>query len=155
VNWKNIDDSTTAYSSNPITAGQNSYQKNQFGHFSGTFNQLSAGLWAHTAGTFGSNLTLKGVPACTTAAGPYQYVTPSIGADAGLSVDMTTAIAIVAGVAVWFTPTGPQTASHAATEAHGGVDQYTNWLTTQLQTTVGAASGDTVTATLTLSYNEN
>src|SRR5258708_39800007 len=52
MNWKNIDDSTTAYSSNPITAGNNSYQKNQFGHYSGTFNQVSAGLYAHTAGTF-------------------------------------------------------------------------------------------------------
>src|SRR5947209_4831844 len=49
ANWKNIDDSTTAYSSSPITAGNNSYEKWQFGHFSGSFNQISAGLFAHTA----------------------------------------------------------------------------------------------------------
>src|SRR5690242_3473869 len=60
-NWKNIDDSTTAYTSNPITAGNNSYQKNQFGHFSGTFNQILNGLFAHTATAFGTGLTLKGV----------------------------------------------------------------------------------------------
>ena len=60
VNWKDIDDATTAYSSNPITAGQNSYQKNQFGKFSGTFNQILGGLFAHTSTAFGTGLTLKG-----------------------------------------------------------------------------------------------
>ncbi len=53
-NWKNIDDSTTAYSSAPITAGNNSFEKWTFAKFSGTFNQILAGLWAHTAGVFGS-----------------------------------------------------------------------------------------------------
>jgi len=151
-NWKNIDDSTTAYSSSPITAGNNSYQKNQFGHFSGSFNQISAGLFAHTAGTL-TNMTLKGVPACSTAAGPYSYVTPSTGADAGLTTDMTTAVAIGSGVAVWFTPTSPEIASHAATMTSNPC--YTNWLTTQLQTTASAAAGDTPSQTLTLQYNEN
>lgn len=51
-NWRNIDDSTTAYTSNPITAGNNSYSKWQFGHFSGTFNQILNGLFAHTATAF-------------------------------------------------------------------------------------------------------
>src|SRR5579859_1126702 len=44
VNWKNIDDSTTAYSSSPITAGNNSFDKWQFGHFSGTYNHGQATL---------------------------------------------------------------------------------------------------------------
>src|SRR2546423_1574238 len=69
VNWKNIDDSTTAYSSNPITAGNNSYDKWQFGHFSGTYNQILSGLFAHTATAFGTGLTLKGTPAA-----PQSYV---------------------------------------------------------------------------------
>src|SRR5690349_22311768 len=101
-NWKNIDDSTTAYTSNPITAGNNSYQKNQFGHFSGTFNQILNGLFAHTATAFGTGLMLKGVPACTTSGGPYTYVTPSTTADTGLTTDMTSAIPLGSGGAVWF-----------------------------------------------------
>src|SRR3989344_2281488 len=54
VNWKNTDDEDTAYTASPITAGNNSYDKWQFGNFSGTYNQVSAGLFAHTAGTFGT-----------------------------------------------------------------------------------------------------
>jgi len=153
ANWKNIDDSTTAYSSNPIVAGGNSYQKNQFGHFSGTFNQILNGLFAHTATAFGTGLTLKGVPACSTSAGPYTYVTPSTGADSGLSTDMTSAVAIGSGVAVWFGATGPEASGKAATMATNPC--YSNWLTTQLQTTSSAAAGDTAQVTLTLQYDEN
>lgn len=154
VNWKAADDATTtAYTAAPITAGQNSYQKNQFGHFSGTFNQILAGLLAHTATAFGTGLTLKGVPACTTSAGPYTYVTPSQTADTGLTTDMTTAIAIASGVAVWFGATGPEATGKAASMTTNPC--YTNWLTTQLQTTTSAAAGDTAQVTLTLQYQEN
>ena len=153
VTWKNIDDSTTAYSSSPITAGNNSYQKNQFGHFSGTFNQISAGLFAHTSTAFGTGFTLKGVPACTTTAGPYTYVTPSTTADTGLTTDMTSAISIASGVAVWFGATGPEATGKAASMTTNPC--YTNWLTTQLQTTSSAAAGDSASITMTLEYNEN
>src|SRR5260221_13799352 len=84
VNWKNIDDSTTTYSTNPIIAGNNSYQKNQFGKFTGSFNQVLSGLFAHTATAFGTGLTLKGVPNCTGDSDRYLYVTPSTTADANL-----------------------------------------------------------------------
>lgn len=155
ANWKNSGVVTDAYSSFPITAGNNSFQKVLFGKFTtGTFNNILGGLFAHTLTAFGANLTLKGVPACTTAGGPWSYATPSAAADAGLTVDMTTAIAIASGVAVWFGPTGPETASKAATQATGA-DQFTNWLPTQLQTAVGAAAGDTAQVTLTLQYQEN
>lgn len=153
VNWKNIDDSTTAYTSNSITGGNNSFQKNQFGHFSGTFNNILSGLFAHTLTAFGTGLTLKGVPACTTGAGPYTYVTPSTTADTGLTTDMTTAISIASGVAVWFGATGPEATGKAATMATNPC--YTNWLTTQLQTTSSAAAGDTAQVTNTLQYQEN
>ena len=159
VNWKNIDDSTTAYSSYPITAGNCSYQKNQYGHFTtGTFNNILAGLFAHTATALGTGLTLWGVPACTTTGGPYAYVTPSVTAygspDAGLTTNMTSAIAISSGVAVWFGPTGPQSTGKAATQATGA-DQYTNYLTTQLAVGPTASAGDTATVTLTCEYQEN
>jgi hypothetical protein len=156
VNWKNSDVHADVYSSYPITAGGNSYEIWLFGHFSGTFNQISAGLFAHTLTAFGANLTLKGTPACTADANRLLYTTPqAASANTNLTTDMTTAVAIASGVSVIFGPTGPEATGKSATEAHGGVDQYTNYLTTQLQTAVGAAAGDTAQVTLTLGYNEN
>lgn len=145
VNWKNTDDVATAYSSSPITAGNNSYTKYQFGKFTGTFNQISAGLWAHTAGTLGTGLTLKGVVTTT-------YATPATTTNASLTTNMTSAIAIGSGAAVSFHTTGPEGASPTTTLSAAG---YTQYLATQLQTTGSAAAGDTATVTLTLQYNEN
>ncbi len=153
ANWKNIDDSTTTYSSQPITAGNNSYQKNQFGHFSGTFNQISAGLFAHTAGSFPTGCTLKGVPTCSSDGTRYLYVTPSTSADSNLTTDMTTAIAIGSGVGVFFGATGPEATGKASSMTTNPC--YTNFLTTQLQTTSSAPAGDIASQTLTLQYNEN
>jgi len=143
-NWKNIDDVATAYSSNPVIAGLNSYIKYQFGKFTGTFNQISAGLWAHTAGTLGTGITLAGKVTST-------YATPSTTAMSG-STDMTSAIAIGSGATVLFSTTGPEDASPTSTLAAAG---YTQYLATQAQTSSGAGAGDSGTATLTLRYNEN
>jgi hypothetical protein len=155
VNWKNSGVATDVYSSYPITAGNNSFQLALHGKFTtGTFNNISAGLFAHTATSFAANLTLKGIIAMTADASRWLYVTPSAAADTNLTVDMTTAIAIGSGVAVWFGPTGPEATGKAANQ-NTGVDQYTNFLTTQLQTAAGAAAGDTAQVTLTLQYNEN
>lgn len=153
VNWKNIDDSTTAYTSNPIVAGTNSFQKNQFGHFSGTFNQILNGLFAHTATAFGTGLTLKGVPLVSSDGTRYLYVTPSLTADTGLTTDMTSAIAIGSGVAVWFGATGPEATGKAASMTTNPC--YSTFLTTQLQTTGSAAAGDSAQITITLQYDEN
>jgi hypothetical protein len=153
ANWKNSGVVTDVYSSYPITAGNNGFQKATFGHFSGTFNTISAGLFAHTATAFGSYLTLKGVKAMTADADRWLYVTPSATADTNLTVDMTTAIAIGSGVAVWFGATGPEATGKAASMATNPC--YSNFLTTQLQTAAGAAAGDTAQVTLTLQYNES
>ncbi len=155
ANWKNSGVVTDAYSTYPITAGQNSYQKALFGKFTtGTFTNILSGLFAHTSTSFASNLTLKGVKAMTADGDRWLYVTPATTADSNLTTDMTSAIAIGSGVAVWFGPTGPEATGKAATQATGA-DQYTNYLTTQLQTAVGAAAGDTANVTLTLQYSEN
>lgn len=153
ANWKNIDDSTTAYSSSPITAGSHSYQKPQFGKFSGTFNQILSGLFAHTAGALGTGLTLKGIKTMTADADRWLYTTPATAADTNLTVDMTSAIAIGSGVVVWFGATGPEATGKAASMTTNPC--YTNFLTTQLQTTGSAAAGDTTSCTLTLQYQEN
>jgi hypothetical protein len=151
VNWKNTDDVATAYTSSPITDGNNSFEKWQYGHFSGTYNTILNGLFAHTATAFGTGLTLKGPPAMTVDGDKLTYATPSTSTNANLTTNMTTAIAIGSGVAVWFgatSPTGTKTASTTANPA------YTNYLTTQLQTS-GASPGDTASVTLTLQYDEN
>ena len=152
-NWKNVDDAASTYSSYPITAGSNSYERWIFGKFSGTFNQILSGLFAHTATAFGTGLTLKGTPACTGDGDRLLYTTPSTTANTNLTVDMTSAISIGSGVAVCFGATGPEATGKATTMTTNPC--YTNYLTTQLQTTVSAAAGDTATVTLTLQYQEN
>jgi len=153
ANWKNIDDSTTAYSSSSIAAGNNSFSKWQNGHFTGTFNSISAGLIAHTAGVFGAGLTVKGQPAMTTDADRLAYTTPGTAALATLTFDETPVIAIGSGRAVWFGATGPANSGKAASTTSNPA--YTNYLTTQLQTTGSAGAGDTATGTRTLQFDEN
>ena len=153
-NWKNTDTYGTAYSASPITAGNNSFEIWNFGKFTnGTFNSISAGLFAHITTAFGTGLTLKGCPACSGTSG-LAYTTPSASTNANLTTDMTTAVAIGSGVAVYFGATGPEAATMAATQ-DGSVDRYTNYLTTQLQTTTSALPGDTATVTLELQFSEN
>lgn len=134
----------TTYTSSPITAGNNSYIKYQFGKFTGTFNQVSGGLWAHTAGVLGTGLTLVGKVTST-------YATPVTTAMGG-STNMTTVIAIASGATVLFATSGPENASPTTSIVAAGYSQY---LASQLQTTGSAAAGDTATVTLTLQYNEN
>lgn len=143
-NWKNTDDVATSYSASPVAAGANSYPKNQFGKFTGTFSQISSCLWAHTSGTLGTGITLAGKVTST-------YTTPSTTAISG-STDMTSAISIGSGASVNFSTTGPEDASPTSTLSAAG---YTQYLVTQLQTTGSAAPGDTASVTLTLRYNEN
>lgn len=145
ANWKNVDDSTTAYSASPVSAGNNSYEKFQYGRFTGSFNLISNGLWAHTAGAFGSGITIKGTVTST-------YTTPGTTANAALTTDMTAATSIGSGLAVLFSTTGPYAASPTSTLAAAGYSQY---LVHQMQTTSAAAAGDTATGTWTLQYSES
>jgi hypothetical protein len=152
VNWKNSDTEATAYSAAPITDGSNSFDNWMFGHFTGTFNQILSGLFAHTATAFGTGQTLKGPPACTGDGDRLLYTTPSATTNANLTTNMTSAISIASGVAVCFGATGPYATGKAASMTTNPC--YTNYLTTQLQTS-GSAAGDTPTVTLTLQYQEN
>lgn len=144
VNWKSVDDVATAYSSAPINAGENSFPKYQFGKFTGTFNQISNGLWAHTAGTLPANTSLYGAVTST-------YATPAQTATAGLT-DISAVTAIGSGSAVLFSTTGPEGASPSATLSAAG---YTQYLVTQARTTASASPGDSGNLTLTLRYSEN
>ncbi len=154
VNWKNSGVQGTAYTAAPITAGNNSFDKWQAGRFTGTYNQVLNGLFAHTAATFGTGLSLFGPPTMTADGNNLTYRTPAASTNSALTNNMTTAIAIASGVAVWFGATGPEaTGKTASTTANPA---FTNWLTTQLVTTSSAAAGDSVAGlTLTLQYDEN
>ena len=143
-NWKNIDDVSSSYASYPVSAGSNSYPKYQFGKFSGTFNQISSGLWAHTAGTLQTGISLYGAVTST-------YATPSTAAVAGMT-DMSAITAIGSGATVLFSTTGPEAASPSATLSAAGYSQY---LATQIRTTGSAPAGDNGNITTTLRYNEN
>jgi len=153
INWKNSGVYGDVYSDYEITAGNNSYQKAIFGHFSGAYTTIYDGLLAHTAGVLGTGLTLKGPKAITADADRWLYVTPSPVADTNLTIDMTSVIAIASGVAIWFGATGPEATGKAASMTTNPC--YSVFLTTQLQTANTANSGDTASVTLTLEYKEN
>lgn len=144
VNWKNVDDIATGPSSAKIVAGNNSFEIFLFALISGTFTQLSNGLFAHTAGTYGAGFTLVGAVSST-------YTTPSTSANAALTVDMTSPIAITSGEAVLFSTTGPEDASPTSTLSAAGYSQY---MVTQLQTTAAASAGLTSTQTLSFQWDE-
>jgi hypothetical protein len=150
-NWKSVDDCTaasgTAYSAAPIQAGTNSFTKYQFGYFSGTFNQISSCVFYHSAGVFGTGLTLKGTVTST-------YATPSQSTNASLTTDMTAVVGSGSGLAVNFSTTSPSAASPTSTLSASG---YTMWLATQLQTTTASGPGDSGSTgiVLSLQYNED
>ena len=144
MNWKSVDDTSTAYTSATIIAGQNSYQKYNYLQFGGTFNQISAGKFAHTAGSIGTGITLVSKITST-------YATPSTSAMTG-STDITSTTPINSGASVNFATSGPESASPSATLGASGYSQY---IVTQLQTQVSAAAGDIGSQTLTFQWNEN
>lgn len=156
--FKSIDDTTTGRASAPITAGQNSFEKWLGGHFSGTWNTISNGFWAHTAGAYGSGLTVKGQKSMAADSDRMAYATPSQSTNANLTVDMTSVTTITSGQVIWFGPTSPWASGKLATTTPGLAGSstvYTNGLVMQLQTTAGAGAGDSVTAVYTLRYDEN
>lgn len=142
--WKSVDDIATARAAATIIASQNSYHKYQFVKFTGTFNSISAGKFAHTAGSLGTGLTL--VDKITS-----SYATPTTAALSG-STDITAVTAINSGQTVLFATSGPENAAPSASIAAAGYSQY---IATQLQTSGAAAAGDIGAQTLTFQWNEN
>ena len=154
VNWKNSGVIGTAYTAAPITAGNNSFEKWIFGHFSGSYNQILNGLFAHTAGTCGTGVTLYGPAACTGDGDRPLYTTPSATTNnTACPTNMTSAISIGSGVAVCFGASAPSATGKAASTTSNPA--YTNFLPTQLRTASNAAAGDIASLTLTLQYDEN
>jgi hypothetical protein len=157
-NWRSNDaNSGTAttgdvtYRNNPITAGNSSFIKYQYGEFSaGGFTTISNGKFGHTAGAMDTGVTLLGqvVSSYTTPVATPLVVGGNIKDMSAVDASLSTGNS----PAVLFSTTAPD-GSTAATLT-GGAAGFTQYLVTQLQTTTGAAPGDTSTYTLTLRYDE-
>lgn len=142
MNWKNVDDSTTAYSASVITAGNNSYSKAQAIVFAGTWNSLSALTVKVDNNAPATGLSIVGSVRSTS----FTPATTATG-DSAMSTS---------GIAVNFTGTTWATAFAAGTSSStAGGTLYTQPLRTQLQTTSAAAPGDIASRTFTWSWTES
>lgn len=136
-NWKNIDDSTTVYSSSVITAGNNSFGKYQAIKFGGTYNQLSLGTVKVSSNAPATGVSLVGTVTTT-------YVTPATTAT-GDGAFSTTGTGYNFGAS-------PAAASSSTTASNPA---YSGYVRSQLQTTTAAAPGDTPTITFTYQWTES
>lgn len=143
IEWKSVDDTTTSRGNSPIMAGDNSYEKYDYVKFTGTFNKVTDVKFAHTAGNFGTGVSLAGKVTS-------NYATPS-NASMSDSSNMTAVTSIGSGATVLLSTTGP----NGSAEASKTSACYTQYLVTQLQTTGSASAGDIASITLTVQYNEN
>ena len=141
ANWKNIDDSTTAYTASIITAGNNAFVKVQALKYAGVWNSLSAGTYKVSTAAPGTGQT---VVAAVIVAGITSSATSS-----GYAAASTT------GTAFNFnSSTTPFGAGTASTTASGTM--YANAYATQLQTTISSAPGDlTAAVTITATWTES
>jgi hypothetical protein len=144
--WKSVDDNTTAFSAAGVQQGLNSFEAWLYGKWTGTYSNIFAVLWAHTAGAMPGGSTLKGVT-------PATYTTPSQSTNSNLTVDMTSVISIGSGQSVNVGATGPEAAGHAAsTNANPA---FTDYLATQVQLANNATVGDSPVITQMVQWNEN
>ena len=141
--WKSTDDASASRINYPVTAGNNSYHKYNYVAFTGAFNQISNVKVAHTSGTLGTGISLKGKTTNT-------YATPATSA-LGSATDMTSPTTISSGLSVKLGTSDPTYATNNTLSSAG----YTAFIITQVQTTSSATAGDSGTATLTLQYDEN
>lgn len=140
MNFKNVDDSTTAYSSSPITAGNNSFGKYQALKFAGTWNSLSALTYKIDNNAPATGLSIVGAVVTS-------YTTPATTATGDSAMSTTGASAN------FNTSASPFGAGTASTTAGGTM--YANAVRMQLQTTTSAAPGDIATRTLTATWTES
>ena len=162
VNWKAIDDNSTVYTDPAavIAAGTNSYTKWQYGKFSGTFNTISNLTYSHQTGALGTGVSLYGPKSMTADSDRLAYSTPSRTAD-NTNITPVNMTATSTSVTVYVGPTGagdgPGSSGKAASATKPGGDGFlwTNYLTTQLQTTGSASPGDITQVTMRLQYDES
>lgn len=140
-NWKNIDDSTTAYSSSPITAGNFSFSKAQAIKFGGTYNTLSSLSYKISNNAPATGISIVG--AVVSAA-----FTPATTATGDSAMSTTGLTANFTG-GTWAGVFAAGTTTSAANPVYGQV------LRTQLQSTGSAAPGDIPSVTITATWTES
>lgn len=148
----NADNSTTAFTSSTITAGNNSFIRYHWGLFSGSFNEVNTVKFNHVSGALNAGITLKFRPS-----GSGWYATPTATTLSTLIHDLTnTGLAASTGVAVLVGITGPFADGKAATTTT--TPSYTEYLTLQLVTASTTAAGNSTSAgnyAMQLAWNEN
>ena len=174
VNWKSVNDSTTAYSAAPVSAGSNSYKKYQFGRFSGTWSSISNIVFEHTNGSLPNNVQLAAKPTTTfttpDTSDPLPG-SPASGVADGTTgfFDLSTATSIgsarITGVKITrdtdnsdIRPADAGVTNEGTAMANsvsGGGYACTEYLVTQLKVGGSAAAGNIGTVTLTLRYDES
>jgi hypothetical protein len=148
TNWKSVDNCSTgsggtAYTANPVQAGQNSYTKSQFFRFSGSFNSISNLVVYQTSGTLGTGLTLIGSTA-------ESYATNSTSTLSGTNMDATSSGSPIGPLNM--STTSPTSGTFGSTLTAPG---YSELFLSQLQTTISASPGNTAEITFTISYQES
>jgi hypothetical protein len=139
-NWKNIDDSTTVYSTSPITAGNNSFGKYQCIVFAGTYNTLSSLTYKIDNNSPATGISIVG-SVVTSGTTPATTAT-------GDSAASTT------GAAANFNTSSSPYGTGTTTYTTGGT-VYANMFRTQLQTLSTASPGDIGSRTITAAWTES
>jgi hypothetical protein len=140
ANFKNVDTAGIAsYTSNPISAGNNSYEVWLLGHFTGSFNRIDGcRFWMSTnySPSTGLHIFFKG--------DQFTYLQPANGTSSIATSSIPQADPGTANVSIGASLSGSLVASG-----------YTDHLVLQMRTDTNAPAGDTSLATYTLTYNEN
>lgn len=145
--WKSEDSSTDNYGSFPITAGNFSYKKFQFGLVSGSANNVLNAKFAHTTGVFDAGISLF----CQIGTG---YTTPD-----ATQFSSPINITIPSGIGASYQSltlgtVGPQAAASGTLPVSTGI--YTCYFGTILSTESSAPAGNlSESIVLTVSYDEN
>lgn len=130
INYGNTDAVNITPASNPVTAGNNSFEKWNRGKFSGTYSSVSNLKFWKSAGAY---VTGEGIVAAVN----HAFATPT----ASTSSIATVAVPTSSGSAL--VPTAP-----------GSSPSYSGYIITQLQTTGSTPPGNVNTKTFTLQYDE-
>lgn len=140
-NFKKVDDATAAnYSSNPIDAGDNSYEVWLKAKFTGTFNTIeNIQFWRSTNFSPSTGLGISWADG-----GVSAYTQPVSANSSIATTSVPTSDPGSANVSIGGNITGNLSASG-----------YTDYIVLQLDTTTAAAAGDTSLATFTLNYDES
>lgn len=149
INFKNIDDATSTYSSFPITAGNNSFTKFQYLWFSGSYNMISGVTFQHTGGNFvDTSIGLRGW-----ISGSGFYTTPSTTTNATMVFNMSSTGLLSTGYAVLVGASGAEASGKTTFSSSSSV--YTEYVGMQLFSTTSAPPGDTPTLYFAWQWTEN